>query len=139
MIIILERIPEKTRESEVEDFFSTVVKGKIYQKSGKIEQIKISILNDNKKHLLVFYALVIIDSDEAAARVIKRLNRKVFNGKRISVREYYLRSWRNDRRTQKQDGQLVSKRKGDRRLLNLKVRKSSIVSYSSLESFHRKF
>lgn len=141
MIIILERIPKTTNKSDIENFLSPAVKGKIFQKPGKIEEIKISILKNTKNHLLDHYGLVFIDSDEAAVRTIKKLNRKVFNGKHISVREYHHRSWQNDRRINslKWDNNLISKRKSDRRQFNLKVRKSHAVSFSSEDSFHRKF
>ena len=141
MIIILERIPEETSKHDIEDFLSAVLKGKIFQKAGHIDQIKMSVLKEPQTHLIAIYALVFIDSDEVATRIIKKLNRKVINGKHISIREYSHRSWQNDQRisTKKWDPKLVSKRKAERRQSSLKVRKSDSFSYSSRESFHRKF
>lgn len=134
MIIILEKIPETTKKKDIVNFFSPVLKRSIFQKSGKIKQVKLPVLKDNKTNLLSFYGLVFIEPHETAVRAIKKLNRKFFNGKYIAVREYIHRSDLNDRRrvsTKEWNDTHITKRKADRRQANLKVRRSSLVSYSN--------
>jgi hypothetical protein len=140
MIIILKRIPENTKKTDIIEYLSSVIKGKIFQKPGVIERVQIKALKDPKTHTIEFYGLVVIDSDEVADRVIKKFNRKVFKGKNIAVTEFHTRSWQNDRRIllDLPDKDFKSKRVVDRRRFSLKEKKTSIVSYTSHESFHRK-
>ncbi len=140
MIIILKRIPENTKKIDIIEYLSPVIKGKIFQKTGVIEKVQIQALKDPQSHSIEFHGIVTINSDEAANRVIKKFNRKVFKGKNIAISEYHNRSWRNDRRinSPNDDEDLKSKRKFDRRRSDLKRKNTSVVSYTSHESFHRK-
>ena len=133
MIIILGQIPEKTKKNDIINFFSPVLKRSIFQKPGEIKQIKLPVLKDAKTNSSSFYGLVSIEPKETAIRAIKKLNRKFFNGKYVAVREYMQRSDLNDRRVMVQElnEQNISKRIADRRQANLKVRTSSVISYSS--------
>lgn len=141
MIIILKRISKETRKRDINNFIAPVVKGKIFQKSGHIENITIHSRVDSWIKEVTFFSLVYIDSDEAANRVIKKLNRKLLKGKHIEIKEYQYRSWENDPRTKPIKGnQLVSKRKVERRLSNLKSKRKKLkIEFFSDESFHRKF
>ncbi|MCF6203686.1 MAG: RNA-binding protein [Methylococcaceae bacterium] len=140
MIIILKRIPENTKKADIIEYLDPVIKGKIFQKTGVIEQVQIKALKDPQTHTIEFYGLVVIDYDEVADRVIKKFNRKVFKGKNIAVSEFHIRSWQNDRRILQDlpDKNFKSKRVVDRRRFSLKEKKTSIGSYTSQQSFHRK-
>jgi RNA recognition motif-containing protein len=133
MIIILEQIPERTKKSDIVNFFSPVLRRSLFQKPGKIKQIKIPVLKDSTTNLVAFYGLVFIEPRETALRAIKKLNRKFFVGKHIAVREYIHRSDLNDRRKNAPEwnNKHLSKRIADRRKANLKVRSSASISYSS--------
>ncbi len=98
MIVFFRRIPENTLRNDIVNLLAPILKGIVYQKSGQIEDIKFLTLVDNKTHEQEIHALVSIDSDSAAKRVIKKLNRKYFKGKPISVREYHHRTWHKDPR-----------------------------------------
>ncbi len=140
MIIILKRIPENTIKADIIEYLSPTVKGKVFQKAGVIERILIKAIKDPKTHIVEYHGIVVIDSEDVANRVIKKFNRKVFKGKNIAISQYHKRSWQNDHRLEadlNSDG-LKSKRKFDRRRFGLKEKKTSSVSYTSQESFHRK-
>ncbi len=140
MIIILRRIPDNTQKHEVASYLNPVLKGGILQKSGQIELIKIQIIKDTRTNSLEYHALVTIDSDAAAERVIKKLNGKAFKGKHIAVREYVYRSWHNDPRI-KSDGENTEqyeKRQTDRRRNKLEVVvKKTSIKFRGDEQFHR--
>jgi RNA recognition motif-containing protein len=140
MIIILKRIPEHTRKKDIVDYIEPILKGKMFQKSGVIERVQIQTSKNYQTKRIDCYGIVYIDSDEAANRVIKKLNRKVFQGKNITISQYHHRSWHNDPRFNPLDpgDELKSKRKFDRRYSNLKNSKVQPIDFSSHESFHRK-
>jgi hypothetical protein len=131
MQIILKRIPEKTKKRDIDKFLAPVLKGTLFQKSGSIESIKILVLHDPKTNEVEWHGLVSFDSEKIALRVIRRLNRKYFLGKYIAVSEYHRRSWENDRRVSSHDEDRLeeSKRKSDRRRVNLKERKITGIKY----------
>jgi hypothetical protein len=131
MIVFLRRIPANTREP--------VLKGGLLQKSGHIKNIKILIFKETQTKLLEYHCLVDIDPDAVANRVIKKLNRKAFKGKHITVREYFHRSWHNDPRVNMHElnEELVNKRQGDRRRPRLEVIPDLSDKFTSSKSFYR--
>lgn len=139
MIIFLGRIPANTRKHEITDHITPALKGGLFQKSGRIENIKILVLKDKNTNTLEYHGLVTIDPDAAAKRVIKKLNRKVFKGKHIAVREYHLRSWHNDPRLNMHEynEELINKRNGDRRRSRIEEDEDISGNFSSNEVFHR--
>lgn len=139
MIIFLRRIPASTKKHEISDYLEPVLKGSLLQKSGNIESIKILVLRDTQTNTLEFHGLVEIDSDSVAKRVINKLNRKVFKGKNIAVREYHQRSWHNDPRINMHEWneELVNKRQSDRRRRRLEVETDLTNTFSSNKHFHR--
>ena len=101
MIIFLRNIPATTRINEISEFIEPVVKRslfKLFRESGFIDNIKILALKDNNLNLIEYHGLVTIYPHSVGERVIKLLNRQIFKGKHITVREYVKRSWHNDRR-----------------------------------------
>jgi len=83
MVIILRRIPKNTNEEDVLEFLEPALKGSFFKKSGHIESIQKLVLKDTEKKTIEFHVLVAIDSESAANRVIKMLNRKLFKNKPI--------------------------------------------------------
>ncbi len=141
MIIILRRIPENTENHEIIDFLAPVLKGGFLKRPGHIEHIKILILKDTLKNTIEYHGLVTIDSDAAANRVIKRLNRKPLKNKNIIVREYFHRSWHNDARvnTHEWNEELEDKRKNNRRRARLEVVSEESMRVNRLERDHPTF
>lgn len=117
MIIFLRDIPAKTSKNDIVDHFDPLLKGGLFEKTGQIENVQILALKDTKENTYEFHGLVTIDSDAVAKRIIKKLNRKAFIGKPIIVREYFHRSWQNDRRVNmgEWNDELEDRRKGSRR------------------------
>ena len=140
MIVFFRRIPKNTSRNDIVNLLTPVLKGKVYQKSGQIEDIKFVTLIDNKTQEQEIHALVSIDSDAAAKRVIKKLNRKFFKGKHITVREYHHRTWHNDSRINMHEWneELFDKRSTDRRGKKTKVGGGVAVNFSSNKKFNRK-
>ena len=141
MIIILRRISENTEKHEIIDFLTPAVKGGLLKRSGHIENIKILILKDTVKNTIEYHGLVTIDSDSAANRAIKKLNRKFFKNRNIIVREYFHRSWHNDPRVNRHEWneELDDKRKGNRRRARLEVISEESIRLNRNEKEHPTF
>jgi len=139
MIVFLRRIPADTRKQDLVTYIEPFLKGGMLQKSGRIEGIKILVLKETQTNTMEYHGLVTIDSDAAARRVIKKLNRKAFKGKHIAVREYFYRSWHYDPRINmdKRNEELVNKRQGDRRRPRLEPVVAESAEFGSPSDFHR--
>lgn len=139
MVIILRRIPASTRNSEIVSYLQPVLKGGLFHADGQIENVRILTLKDTSRQTIEHHGLVTIDSDAAAKRVIKQLNRKPFKDKTIIVREYFHRSWHNDPRVNmgQWNEELENKRKGSRRRARLQVVTEETIRFSSNENDHR--
>jgi hypothetical protein len=141
MKIILRRITEYSSKAEIINFLKPILKGNFIQKTGKITRIKILALQDTKTNEIEYHGLVTIDSDEAAIRVIKKLNRKSFNKKRIIIREFFHRRWTNDPRNKmhSKNDQPGNRRFINRRRSTLEKISGRNIKYSSVQSFHRNY
>jgi len=139
MIVILRRIPSSTTKHEIINFLAPALKGGLFKQSGHIENINILVLKDNRKHTLEYHGIVTIDSDAAASRAIKLLNRKTFKNRAILVREYFYRSWHNDPRVNMHqwNEELAEKRKGNRRRARLEIITEESIKFSSNINDHR--
>lgn len=127
MLIFFRNIPPATRKIDLVEFITPAFNfnfvDKFFRSPGTIVDIKLVNLLDKEKNTLNVHGLVRINPDDAAERVIKRLNRKTVNGRRISVREYQARSEKNDPRSAYGDipQEMLDRRIGDRRRKNLEV------------------
>lgn len=137
MIIILKNIPANTQTKEIEEFIWPAVKGGFFCKGGKIESIQIKGQRDLQLNLVEFHALVRIEPDAVAMRVIKKLNRKLFKGKHTAIDEFHHRDWHNDRRTDAQQT-VNDRRHADRRRYRLEIIENISHLFSGKKSFHRK-
>ncbi|MGR8935622.1 MAG: hypothetical protein ACU837_14705 [Gammaproteobacteria bacterium] len=98
------------------------------------------MLKDKHINLVEYHALLYIEPDAVALRVIKKLHGQRFRNKRITVRQYFLRSWKNDRRLQNRSTQdCIEKRTNIDRRRNLEVMEELAPQFSSHKSFHRTF
>lgn len=121
MILILKRISPATIIPDIEQFIQPHVKGGFLQRSGRIQSIKIQLLKPPSGDKLEFNALVEVEPDAVARRVMKLLNRKPLNGKHINIEEYHFRSRHNDRRVNRYQN-LLDRRRSDRRRVGWEVR-----------------
>jgi hypothetical protein len=141
MIVFLRNIPGDTLRSEIADFINPVIKGGLFSAKGEIKKIEILKLKDKDINLTEYHALVHIEPDAVALRVIRKLHGQRFRDRRITVRQYYARNWKNDRRTDSNetDAALKEKRKNPTRRRNLEILEDAAIEYSSRKSFHRRF
>jgi hypothetical protein len=140
MIIILKRIPKHTRKADIIQHLAPVLKGGLLKPSGSIESVNILGLRNSHTNNIEIHALVSIDSDKAAARVIKKLNRKELKGKNIGIAEYQNRSWQNDPRLNTEDPEpdLESKRATNRRHAKLQDLSTLPANLSEHDDFNWK-
>lgn len=120
MIIFIRAIPELTKKSDLLAFVSPRLVNKLRFINGRVLNIEILVLQDSKIKFVEYHGLVTVDSEKAGRLAIKKLNGTLFKGKRVIVREYVERSWKNDRRenhANKFDPPFLAtgKRRGDRR------------------------
>jgi hypothetical protein len=113
MVIILKNISASTLVLDIQNFLNPALEG-FFKKSGSIEDIKIQMLQSMDSNYVEYNALVRIEPDAAARRVIKVLNWQRCNQKPISLSEFHLRLYQNDQRKNRYQ-KLNSKRKADRR------------------------
>lgn len=100
MIVLFKNIPENTYHNDISDFVCPVIKGGLFSKQGHIRNIEIIALQEINTESLEFQALANIEPDVVANRAIKKLHGVFLRGRRIVVREYFLRSWKNDKRSE---------------------------------------
>lgn len=133
MLVILRKIPSATFKTEIIDFIEPALNHGVWGVLGKKGYISsVEIIRRRNKSIgngigrIEFDALLRIEPDNAGHRVIRRLNRNRFKGKRIEVREYHLRTWHNDRRDEGFKSRIDFKehRKTDRRCNNFEIIKA---------------
>lgn len=113
MIIILKKISVSTLVLDIQNFIEPALQG-FLKKTGIIKDIKIQMLQSLDSNHVEYNALVSIEPDAVAKRVIKALNRKKCNRKVINLSEFNTRMYQNDQRKNRYQ-KLSSKRKADRR------------------------
>ena len=117
MIVFLRNIPVETRRRDIIAFIEPAMKASFFGKKGFIDDIQILHFKDVGRFISEYHALVYVEPDVVAKRVIKRLNRKSILHKHIAVREYQIRNWHNDPRTNHRPltRNIAEKRIGERR------------------------
>lgn len=120
MLLILKRMSPSTLIPDIEVFVAPALKGGLFAKPGKVENITVQTLKENKTAITEFNALIRVKPIAAGKRIIKLLNRKALNGKPINISEFHFRLRDNDRRIQ---GNLHSddRRRRDRRRMGLAI------------------
>ena len=98
MIVLIKNIPENSYHNDINNLIDPALKGGIFSKRGQVNNIEIIALQEENTKSLEFQALATIEPDDAASRVIRKIHGQFIMGKRIVVREYFVRSWRNDKR-----------------------------------------
>lgn len=121
MVLILKRISPTTVVPDIESFFRPHIRGGLLNRSGVISSIKIHMLKPPNSDKMEFNALVEVEPDAVARRVMRQLNRKPLNGKHINIVEYHFRNRANDRRVSRYQN-LLDRRNTDRRRIGMEVR-----------------
>ncbi len=145
MLILILRIPRDTNKYDLIKFLEPVIKGGLFSKPGNIESIDIMVHENSNIETSPRHALIRIEPDAAARRVVAKLNKKLLNGKHVNVREFYLRSWHNDPRNKSLHNAAAifkERRTGERRknkltVIDVKVEQNQPVSFLGDKKFHR--
>jgi hypothetical protein len=130
MIVLFRNIPADSYHNDIIAFTQPAIKGGLFRVHGDISRVDIIALKEKGSEVLEFQALARIEPDAAADRVIKKLHGLSIRGHRIAIRQYYVRNWKNDKRSEVkvEDWQLQEKRANDRRR-QLKVYKIALPEY----------
>lgn len=92
MIVLFKNIPENSYHNDIRNFIQPVVKGGLFRKQGSINSIEIIALQEINNTALEFQALVNIEPETVANRVIKTLHGTQVKGRRVVVRQYFFRN-----------------------------------------------
>lgn len=143
MQVFFRNIPQETRRSDLINVIEPVLKRIWFRRNGVIVKVRIIHQQNDGSNHSEFHGLVTIEPDAVAEKVIKRLNRKMFLGRHIAVREYHHRVWHNDPRIKHNSDapEILNRREGDRRRKNLKVINDIEIAnnFSGDKTFHRQY
>ena len=117
MILFIRNIPGNCHLSDLHEFVAPVLKRSFPFRSGSILKSEILVIRDKHTNALEYHGLVYVDAEAAGQRAIKKLKGKRLKNKLVMVREFYHRSWHNDRRLihKHLPDDIINKRIGDRR------------------------
>ena len=143
MIVILKHIPANTKKQNIIDFLEPEVKGGLLRRKGHLVSISIVSQRNIQTREVQHHALIEIQPDVVAVRVIKKLNGNIILDKHVAVVEYKIRNWHNDRRIinnylpKKQ--RLHERRTQDRRgQYEVLTSEESDINISGKKAFHMK-
>ncbi len=131
MIVLFKNIPKNSYHNDITNIIQPVIKGGLFRKQGHINNIDIIAIRENENEALEFQALAYIEPEVAANRVIKKLHGLIVEGSRITVRQYFLRNWKNDKRGEEAEATWYPKEKRTNpcRRRQLKVYKVAVPEY----------
>jgi len=133
MIVFFRNIPEDTCRRDIAEFLGPALAGGFFKAKGEIVSIGLLLARDKALNLAEYHAIVNIQPDAVALRVIKKLHGQPFRGKRIALREYVVRDWRNDRRSiPSKAGEVAQERRMTptrRRNLHIEIKKMAATRY----------
>jgi hypothetical protein len=131
MIVLFKNIPNDSYHNDITAMIQPVINRGLFKTQGHINNIDIIALREKDNEPLEFQALANIEPEAAANRVIKKLHGLFIRGNRITVRQYFLRSWRNDKRSEEVETawEFKEKRTQACRRRKLKVYKIAVPEY----------
>lgn len=140
MLIFLARIPSNSTKQDIANFIGPALTGGLLTPKGTLDSIKIKTIRDRNTNEIEHHAIVKVEPDKVALRVILKLNRTKLKGKPINVRQYRIRNNKNDRRRHSQlIDKYYSRRAGDRRRDSLEiVEHQENIRFQSHRQYSRK-
>jgi hypothetical protein len=141
MIIFIRNIPEDTLRQEIIAFLKPALKGGLFSVDGEIRNIKYLKITDKNTSLAEYHALVQVEPDAAALRVIKKLHGKKFRGRHTVVRQYHVRRWQNDKRlssSKEVSPELKERRTNPTRRRNTEITEVNTMEFRGYREFNRK-
>ncbi len=94
--IILKYIPQNTTRKQILQFIKPILKGGLFGKSGTIERISVLVQKNRLSDTMMFHAILYIQPDPVAKRIINKLNKKPLNDHQVAVTEYTERCIHNN-------------------------------------------
>jgi RNA recognition motif-containing protein len=88
MEVYVGNLTPKTTRNDVVEFL------KSFARDARIQMVDQQLENNQRS----YYAIADFDSDRLALKAIKKLNGGVLNGEKVILREYFHRSYSNERR-----------------------------------------
>lgn len=144
MRVFFRNIPPNTTINELAHFINIHLNRGfmgLFGERGSLKQIEILEQIDELDKFVRYHGIASIENEKCAERMMKRLRKALFKGKRISVREFVIRTWHNDRRDQATYNSKLSndRRKKDRRKYRLEKVNQAQTGFTSDTIFSRKF
>lgn len=96
--IIIPRIPAITTLGDIREFIKPALKRVWPLKDREVDKYKIIIYKDTGTGEIEYHALIFVKEALLAKKIIWKLNGKWLLNKPVSIREYHIRSFRNDKR-----------------------------------------
>ena len=124
MFVIIKKIHPSITIEDIEGYVTPVIKAEaeLLKKHGVVKAIQIVEIVDKHGKPIERHGLVRVGPDNIIKQLVKALNRCTLNNSRYVVDEYFIRHWRNERRSTKsvQHSFPNNKRKIDRRRRGVK-------------------
>lgn len=102
MYTIIKHIPATMTAEQLAEFVQPAIKGRFFQKAGKIKAIKLMTIKDKDGNSIEYHALIRVCLDSVKKRMIKFINSqtiKKHNHQKLMAQDFITRHWSNDRRT----------------------------------------
>jgi hypothetical protein len=131
MIVLFRNIPHDAYHNDFINIIEPALNGGFFKPNGNISNIEIIAQKEKDTDPLEFQALVTIEPEIVAQRVIKKLHGHYLRGCRLMVRQYYLRSTNNDKRNNNpnSNSSFTEKRSNTTRRRTLKVYRIAVPEY----------
>lgn len=139
MLVFFRNIPAKAKRYDLVRFAGSALKISWFKKKSVIESVKLVILHDLQPDTFEHHCVMEMQPEASVRKVIARLNRQLFMGRYIVVREYHRRVWHNDPRFNHKNKPEVERRVSDRRRTELEIVREEVAEFSSQKEFHRQF
>jgi class 3 adenylate cyclase len=94
--IILKYIPKNTTRRQILQFVKPILNGGLFGKSGTVERISVLVQKEKQSDTVMFHAILYVQPDLVAKRVINKLNRTQLNGHYVAITEFVERSIHNN-------------------------------------------
>lgn len=98
MRIFLKQIPIGTNKRDILEFIAAAIKGGFFSKRSRVTSMLIMEQRNPQHNTMDYHAIVTIEPDSIAERIIQKMNQQTFKGKSIEVRRYYTRDPATDPR-----------------------------------------
>lgn len=132
MLLFIRLLPESTTEHELRQFVHRAVYSpwlRLIGPPSRVSSVQIIRICNPEIDSVEYHGIVGVEPAKTALSVIKKLDERELRGKKVTVRKYFSRSARRDRRLQRPEVRFLAifnRRKKNRRRLNLAIERVRI-------------